>query len=110
MAVGMWKSAVVSAAVLVALASPAYAGSAGDDVKFLAALGQAGIGYNSPAQAIAVGNAVCQLLAAGRPAAEITWELVTGNQGINRDAATKFAAIAANAYCPQYLDNLTGAP
>jgi hypothetical protein len=107
---GVWKCAVVGVAVLVAPASPAYAGSAGDDAKFLAALGQAGIGYNSPAQAIAVGNAVCQLLAAGRPAAEITWELVISNQGVSRDAATKFAAIAANAYCPQYLDNLTGAP
>lgn len=102
------KFALATVAVMIGLAAPAHAGSADDDAKFLTALDKAGIGYNSPARAIAVGNEVCRLLAAGQPDAEVTWQLVISNQGVSRDAATEFAAIAASVYCPEYLGNLNG--
>ena len=57
---------VASVAVLIGLAAPAYADPTSEDANFLAALDNAGISYGSPNQAIAAGNAVCQLLSEGR--------------------------------------------
>lgn len=107
-AFGISKLVLASVAVMIGLAAPAHTVSANDDAIFLGALDQAGIRYDSPGQAISAGNAVCQLMAAGKPRAEITWQLVISNQGLSRDTATKFAGIAANVYCPQYLNDLSG--
>jgi hypothetical protein len=94
-------------AIAVSLAVPAQASSVLDDGNFLAALDKAGIGYDSAGQAVAAGNAVCQLLAEGRSGAEVIWQLVISNQGLSSGTAARFAGIAASVYCPQYLKNVT---
>jgi Protein of unknown function (DUF732) len=99
---------VASVAVLIGLAIPAYGDPTSQDANFLAALDKAGISYGSPDQAIAAGNAVCQLLSEGKSAAEAAWQLVITNPGLTSDTATEFAGIAASVYCPQYFKNGSG--
>lgn len=105
----LFKVALAAIAVVLALTGPAYAGSALDDAKFLAALDRASISYDTPGQAIAAGNAVCQLMDEGRSATEVVWQLVVCNQALSADNAATFAGIATNVYCPQHQTNFSQA-
>lgn len=98
-------SALVAAisAIAIGLAAPAQAGSADDNASFLAALGEAGIHYNSPGQAVAAGEAVCQLMNEGKTGTDVVWQLVLTNPGLTDETAAKFASIAARVYCPHQL-------
>ena len=89
-----------TAAILLALATFAHAGSDADDAWRL--WDKAGISYGSPGQAIAAANSVCELRDAGTTADETAWQLVITNPGLTSDTASKFAGIAASVYGPQY--------
>ncbi|OMC41067.1 DUF732 domain-containing protein [Mycobacterium sp. IS-1264] len=104
------RSAVASAVVLIGLAAPAYAddgdgegGDVGTDKAFLAELQQAGLTYQDPNSAVAAGKSVCQLVDEGKSAAEIITELRNRNPSFQGTSAAKFTALAAAAYCPQYM-------
>jgi Protein of unknown function (DUF732) len=57
---------LASFAAVVGLAVLAHADLSGDDAAFLAALKQAGITYQDPDRAVAVGKQVCSLFDKGR--------------------------------------------
>jgi hypothetical protein len=94
---------LASVAVVIGTAAPAYADVDGSDQAFLAALKQAGITYQDPDRAVAVGKQVCSLADKGMTGAEIVKELQELNPGFQGDGAAKFAAIADTAYCPKSL-------
>lgn len=91
-------------------AEPVSAGQPGadqaaavSDAPFIGALENAGITYTSPEQAITAAKAVCGLVDRGEPGLEIVMDLKANNPGFTTDGAARFAAIAAQAYCPHQL-------
>lgn len=92
-----------SAAVVIAVAAPAHADITGVDQAFLTTLGQAGLVYMSPERAITAAKSVCELVDDGMEGVEIVQKLQDSNPGFQGDGAAKFAALAAQAYCPQKL-------
>ena len=104
--------AVASAVVLIGIAAPAYAddgdgadvtNDVGTDKAFLAELQQAGLTYQDPNNAVAAGKSVCQLVDEGKSVGEIITELRNRNPSFQGTSAAKFTALAAAAYCPQYM-------
>lgn len=93
--------AAVAAGVV--LAAPAQAAPEGPDANFIAALDKAGISYHSPEQAIAAGKEVCSMMTDGESAPAVVQKMTQFNPGFTSTGAEKFAAIAATAYCPQYV-------
>jgi hypothetical protein len=100
--------ALASLVVMVGGAAPARAepGStdSGTDANFLAALRQAGITYNSGDTAVAAAKAACGLIDQGQPQIDVVKHVTEQNPGFTISGAAKFTAIAASAYCPQYLN------
>ncbi|KKC02937.1 DUF732 domain-containing protein [Mycobacterium nebraskense] len=88
-------------AAAIGLAGPAYADSSDD--AFLATVHAAGLTYSDPDQAITSGRSVCTLVGEGSQLADIVRMIQMLNRGLQGDDATRFAAIAANSYCPQAL-------
>ncbi|MBS4728216.1 DUF732 domain-containing protein [Mycobacterium sp. SM1] len=70
---------------------------------FLAALNNAGITYRNPSQAVVAGQAVCGLMDNGVSGIEVIDDVKKANPAFSLDGAAKFAAIAANEFCPQHL-------
>jgi hypothetical protein len=99
--------ALAGVAAVVGLAVPAHADP---DSDFLAALTKAGVSYQSPSQAVAVGRAVCERMDSGMTATDLLSELRSSNPAITPDGAASFTAIAASAYCPQRLTKTGPAP
>ncbi|MBO0879560.1 MAG: DUF732 domain-containing protein [Mycobacterium sp.] len=100
--------ALGSLAVVVGVAVPAQAdpGSTdpGADASFLAALRQAGITYANGTTVVAAAKAACGLMDQGQPELDVIKHVVEQNPGFTVSGAAKFTAIAASAYCPQYLN------
>jgi Protein of unknown function (DUF732) len=94
---------LASVAAVIGTAAPAYADIDGNDQAFLVALKQAGLTYQDPDRAIAVGKTVCNLVDGGMTGVEIVKNLQDLNPGFEGDGAAKFTAIAAEAYCPKSL-------
>jgi hypothetical protein len=94
---------MASAAVVIAVVPPAHADITGIDQAFLTTLGQAGLVYMSPDRAITAAKSVCELVDEGMRGVEIVQKLQDSNPGFEGDGAAKFAALAAQAYCPQKL-------
>lgn len=94
-----------SLALAIAGATPACADPPGgnDDALFIESLRQAGITFASEGQAIAAAHSVCGLIDNGETGLQVVRELKSDNAGLTMDGAAKFAAIAANSYCPQQL-------
>jgi hypothetical protein len=90
--------------IILAVAAHADPDSNDADATFLASLRQAGITYQSPDQAVAAGKKVCDLISSGKSAPDVVQQLISANPGFTTDGATKFAGIAANAYCPDQLN------
>jgi Protein of unknown function (DUF732) len=95
-----------------AFAAPAEANQVDDD--FVAALNKAGVHYENPANAVALGQSVCPMLA--KPGGTFAGAVakVEGG-GISSGMATMFAQIAIQMYCPQVMGdlasgNLSGLP
>ncbi|MGC2652543.1 MAG: DUF732 domain-containing protein [Mycobacterium sp.] len=73
------------------------------DEAFLASLRQAKISYGDATQAVAAGKKVCDMAKNGKNASDVVQAVKTDNPGFSDDGATRFAAIAANWYCPDQL-------
>jgi len=85
--------------------APAQAdpGNSGSDARFLAALDKAGITYQDPTVAVAVGKKACELMDQGNPQAGVIKSVSSSNPGFTPDGAAQFTMIAASAYCPQHM-------
>jgi hypothetical protein len=100
--------ALIGLAGTIGLAAPAHADPDGDDSAFLARLGDAGITYSSPMQVIASAKAVCGLMSRGETGLQVVSDIKDQNPGMTLDAAAKFAALAADVYCPHHLTPKAG--
>jgi Protein of unknown function (DUF732) len=94
-------------AAALGLSAPAQAdpGTAdpGVDASFLDALARAGITFNNGANAVNAGKTACGLMSQGQPELDVIQNVTAQNPGISTTSAAQFTAIAASAYCPQYL-------
>lgn len=77
--------------------------SSGNDAAFLTALRSAGLLSDGDDQAIVAGHAVCSMANNGETGLQVVKQLAVDNPGLSLEAASKFAAVAADAYCPQHL-------
>lgn len=101
---------IAGAALVIGTAAPAHADITGRDQAFLTTLSQAGLVYLNPDRAISAAKTVCDLADGGMEAADIVQNLQDRNPGFQGDGAAKFAALAAQAYCPQKLTSEDPAP
>lgn len=94
-------AATMTAVIGLAVAPQAVADKT--DEAFLASLRQAKVSYGDATQAVAAGKKVCDMAANGKHAPDVVQAVKVDNPGIGDDGATRFAAIAANWYCPEQL-------
>jgi Protein of unknown function (DUF732) len=101
-----WLVMVVGAALLALAAlaqeSPADA-DPGLDASFLDALTKAGITIKSESGAVKAARAACGMMDQGRPELDVVQQVTRQNPGLDTTRAAQFTAIAASAYCPQFL-------
>lgn len=109
--------AMLVAAAAVGLAPLVQASSAGADpgldASFLDALTKAGITIKSETGAVKAAKSACGMMEQGRPQLDVVQLVTRQNPGLDTTRAAQFTAIAASAYCPQYLQHAgpnTGAP
>ena len=93
---------VAGIAAVLGVATPAQA-DPGPDASFLAALTKAGITYQDPTVAVAVGKKACDLMNQGNPQVAVIDSVSSSNPGFTADGAAQFTMIAASAYCPQHM-------
>ena len=98
---------LTSLAAIIGLAIPTHADSTDD--AFIASLQAAGVTYSDPDAAIGAGKWVCDKVNGGTEMSDVVKTLTSKNASLNPDKASKFAAIAANAYCPDAISS-TSAP
>jgi hypothetical protein len=89
-------------AATLSLGTPAHA-DPGVDASFLDALTKAGITFNNGPNAVNAAKTACGLMSQGQPELDVIQRVTEQNPGISTTSAAKFTAIAASAYCPQYL-------
>ena len=89
-------------AVLLGSGPPAHA-DPGLDASFLDALAKAGLTVLSRSGAVKDGKAACGMMEQGQPELDVIQHVSKQNPGLDTTKAAKFTAIAASAYCPQYL-------
>lgn len=92
---------LTSLAAIIGMAMPAHADST--DNAFIASLNAAGISYSDPDAAVGAGKWVCDKVNGGAEMSDVVKTLTSKNSSLNPDKASKFAAIAANAYCPDAI-------
>jgi hypothetical protein len=98
--------AMLGVAAALGLAPPAYADPGPDpnlDASFLDALTKAGITVISPTGAVKDGRAACRMMEQGQPELDVIDHVTKQNPGLTTTRAAQFTAIAASAYCPQFL-------
>ncbi len=83
-------------------ASPAAA-DPGVDASFLDALGKTDITIKSQSGAVKAAKAACAMMQQGRPELDVIQLVTRQNPGLDTTRAAQFTAIAASAYCPQFL-------
>jgi Protein of unknown function (DUF732) len=95
----------VAAALGFAVSAHADPGSTNPnlDASFLDSLTKAGITINSRPGAIKAGKAACGMMEQGQPELDVIQLVTRQNPGLDTTRAAEFTAIAASAYCPQYL-------
>ena len=93
-------------AATLGLAVPAHA-DPNVDASFLDALTKAGITFNNGNVAVSAGKTACGLMDEGQPELDVIQHVSEQNPGISTSSAAKFTAIAASAYCPQFLQRAT---
>ena len=96
---------VLLTAAALGLAAPALA-DPGVDASFLDALTKAGITFDKGADAVNAAKTACGLMNQGQQGLEIVQHVSEQNPGISTTSAAKFTAIAASAYCPQFLQRV----
>jgi hypothetical protein len=89
-------------AVLLGSGAPAHA-DPGLDASFLDALTKAGLTVLSRPGAVRDGKAACGMMEQGQPELDVIQHVSKQNPGLDTTKAAKFTAIAASAYCPQFL-------
>jgi Protein of unknown function (DUF732) len=94
---------LTSLATVIGVAVPAHADSTDD--AFIASLNAAGITFSDPDKAVGAGKWVCDKVNGGTDMSDVVKTLTTKNSSLNPDKASKFAAIAANAYCPDAISS-----
>jgi Protein of unknown function (DUF732) len=98
---------LLGVAATLGVAGPAQADPAspdpGTDASFLDALTKAGITFSNGPGAVNAGKTACGLMDQGQPELDVIQHVTEQNPGISQTNAAKFTAIAASAYCPQYL-------
>jgi hypothetical protein len=100
---------VVSLVIAASLSSgvPAHADPGSPDptldARFLDALTKAGLIVISRQGAVKDGKAACGMLQQGQPELDVIQHVSRQNPALDTTKAAKFTAIAASAYCPQYL-------
>ena len=99
--------ALISFAAMVGIAAPAHADSTDDS--FIASLKAAGITYTDQDAAVGAGKWVCDKVNGGTDMSDVVTTLTKKNTSLNPDKASKFAAIAANAYCPDAVSTTSSA-
>ncbi|OBK40125.1 hypothetical protein A5658_22695 [Mycobacterium sp. 1245111.1] len=92
----------VTLAVVCCGASPAAA-DPGVDASFLDALGKTDITVKSESGAVKAAKAACGMMQQGRPELDVIQLVSRQNPGLDTTRAAQFTAIAASAYCPQFL-------
>ncbi|MBV9089745.1 MAG: DUF732 domain-containing protein [Mycobacteriaceae bacterium] len=98
----------VSVAVIgVAAASGTLARADMVSNSFLAALTDAGVPYNDPASATALGQSVCPMLVQPGGTFDTAAATMAANSGMARDKASLFTIIAISVYCPGMLSPIT---
>jgi hypothetical protein len=96
-------AALVTAAA--AFTAPAEADPADDD--FIDALNHAGVEFGEPGNAMAVGQAICPMLA--QPGGNFAAVAASvSHRGMSPQMARMFTTIAIQVYCPQEIANLAG--
>ena len=94
-------------AAMLGLGVPAHA-DPGVDASFLDALTKAGITIKSGPGAVKAGKAACGMMEQGQPELDVIQLVTKQNPGLDTTRAAQFTAIAASAYCPQYLQRASG--
>lgn len=98
---------LLGVAATLGLTAPAHADpnspDPGVDSRFLDALTKAGITYSNGPGAVHAGRTACGLMDQGQPELDVIQHVTEQNPGISTTNAAKFTAIAASAYCPQFL-------
>ena len=79
----------------------------GLDASFLDALTKTDITVKSPTGAVKAAKAACGMMGQGRPQLDVVELVSRQNPGLDATRAAQFTAIAASAYCPQYLQRAT---
>ena len=97
------RLALLVAATTLALASPAQASPADTDASFLDALTKTDITVKSQTGAVKAAKAACAMMQQGRPELDVIQLMTRQNPGLDTTRAAQFTAIAASAYCPQFL-------
>jgi hypothetical protein len=108
---GAMRRLVVPVGIIAALsfAAPAHADPDTDlDGSFLDSLTKAGITVVSRPGAVKAGKATCSLMQQGKPELDVIEQVTRQNPGLDTTRAAQFTAIAASAYCPQYLQRAGG--
>ncbi|MBV8863119.1 MAG: DUF732 domain-containing protein [Mycobacterium sp.] len=77
------------------------------DASFLDALARAGITVISPSGALKDAKSACGMMAKGQPELDVIKHVTGQNPGLGPTRAAQFTAIAASAYCPQFLQRAT---
>jgi hypothetical protein len=86
-------------------AGTANAGTSDD--QFFGALQQQGIGFGTPDSAITVAHHVCDALGQGMTPSDISGNIAGANAGIDRQTAVVIVVDAAQAYCPQFVHQMS---
>jgi Protein of unknown function (DUF732) len=77
------------------------------DGRFLDALTQAGLTVISRSGAVRDAKAACGMMEQGQPELDVIQHVSKQNPGLDTTKAAKFTALAASAYCPQYLHGVS---
>ena len=110
---GAMRRFLVPVGIIAALsiAVPAHADPGADlDGSFLDSLTKAGITVISRPGAVKAGKSACGLMQQGKPELDVIQQVTQQNPGLDTTRAAQFTAIAASAYCPQYLQRAGGVP
>jgi Protein of unknown function (DUF732) len=97
---------VLGIASSLGVAIPAHA-DPNADASFLEAVKQAEITFSDSNSAVTAGKTVCEFLDQGKSMADVVALVMQQNSAISNVSAAKFTAIAASAYCPQYLHRVS---
>lgn len=96
-------------AALIGLVAPAHA-DPDVDASFIGALNNAGITYQNPPSAVAIGRRACELMDQGHSEPDVVKSMTAQNAGFSTEAATKFTHVAEDIYCPQHIGGAVSPP